>query len=167
MPTADENLEAAKLAKLVGSQLNMIDQFHMERRNVPANRINIQKFITQVVNPNQQLVKNDSGYVPEMLVQKMVPDTAQYSKPQDLPQMPNLIPQPAPVPQPPQPNNAVLEPVEAPQQPTQQAHNSTKYQLSETNNNSLERIATAIEKFVDCYVKNNTIDKDEERILNE
>ena len=164
MPSAEENLEAAKLAKMIGSQLNIIDQFHMERRNAPANRINIQKFIAQVVNPNEQLVRNDSGYVPEMLVQKMVPDTAQYSRPQDLPQMPNLIPQPQPTIQ---QNNAVLEPVQAPEQPIQPAHHTASYQLSEAKNDSLERIAISIEKFVDCYIKNNTIGKDEERILNE
>lgn len=159
-PSREDHLEAAKLAKAVSSQLNMIDRFSTERRDLPANRIDINKFIAQVVQPEANIVKNNRGYIPEDMVQKMVPDNSIFSNPQNLPQNVN-IPQP-----PQQQNNEVPEPIPAQQQPIQQVSNSTKYHLSEVKSDTLERIATAIEKYVDCYVKYHTIE-DKEKVLNE
>lgn len=159
-PSREDHLEAAKLAKAVSSQLNMIDRFSTERRDLPANRIDINKFIAQVVQPNSNVANNNRGYIPEDMVQKMVPDNSIFSKPENLPQNVN-IPQP-----PQQQNNEVPEPIPAQQQPIQQASNNTKYHLLEAKSDSLERIATAIEKYVDCYVKYHTIE-DKEKVLNE
>lgn len=157
-PTREDHLEAAKLAKAVSSQLNMIDRFSTERRDLPANRIDINKFIAQVVQPNANVVNNNRGYIPEDMVQKMVPDNSVFSKPENLPQNINI-------PQPPQQQNneapvpiMVQQPVisQPPQAPT----------IAHKDNDSIERIAQAIEKFVDCYVKYHTIE-DKEKVLNE
>jgi len=159
-PSREDHLEAAKLAKSISSQLNMIDRFSTERRDLPANRIDINKFIAQVVQPNSIVANNNRGYIPEDMVQKMVPDNSLYSKPENLPQSINIT-------QPPQQQNKEApEPIVAPQQPIQQASNNTNYQLSEDKVDSLERIAKAMEKFVDCYVKYHTIE-DKEKVLNE
>lgn len=155
-PTREDHLEAAKLAKAVSSQLNMIDRFSTERRDLPANRIDINKFIAQVVQPNSNVVNNNRGYIPEDMVQKMVPDNSIFSNPQNL-----NIPEP-----PQQQNNVVPEPIPIQQQPIQQASNNTRYHPLEAKSDSLERIATAIEKYVDCYVKYHTIE-DKEKVLNE
>ena len=159
-PTREDHLEAAKLAKAISSQLNIIDRFSTERRDLPANRIDINKFIAQVVQPNPNVANNNRGYIPEDMVQKMVPDNSIFSNPQNLPQNIN-IPQP-----PQQQNKEAPEPIVAPQHPIQQVSNNTNYQLSEAKVDSLERIAKAIEKFVDCYVKYHTIE-DKEKVLNE
>lgn len=156
-PTREDHLEAAKLAKAVSSQLNMIDNFSTERRDVPANRIDINKFIAKVVQPNANIRDNNRGYIPEDMVQKMVPDTSLYSNPQNLSQVPNT-------PQPIQQNNEAPVPVLDVGQAV--SHTPQVQQIVHSKDEHMERIATAIEKFVDCYVKCHTIE-DQEKILNE
>lgn len=148
----EDHLEAAKLAKAISSQLNMIDNFSTERRDVPANRIDINKFIAKVVQPNANIRDNNRGYIPEEMVQKMVPDTSNFSNPQNLPQPTQ------------QQNNEVAVPVLATQPVISQPPQAP--QITHVKDDSMERIATAIEKFVDCYVKYHTIE-DKEKILNE
>ena len=163
MPTKEENLEVAKLAKLIGSELNVIDRFSTERPKTPANRIDINRFIAQVVDPNRQAA-NASGYIPEALVQQMVPDAPQaaYASP------PELIPMPEPPPQQQPPIiAAVVPPSESARIPTPPTSAAPSvYQQNSDIGKSLERIADAFEKMVDCYVKNNTIEE-EEQVLNE
>jgi hypothetical protein len=164
MPTKEENFEVAKLAKLIGSQLNMIDRFSTEKPNMPANRIDMNKFVAQVTNPNQSF-GNASGYVPEALVQKMVPDTSQFSNPKAetipviTPTQPEVLPQPQVIPQPVQVTPTA---VAVQEQPTNNV---------DINNNDiskfLERIATCLEKLVDYYCSRNIIDSDKKEILND
>lgn len=73
--TQQEALEAAKLAKVIGSQLGSIDKLMIDPSR-SANQIDLNRFISQVVQPNNSAnyQKNSSGYVPEELVQKLVPD---------------------------------------------------------------------------------------------
>lgn len=157
-PSREDHLEAAKLAKAVSSQLNMIDRFSTERRDLPANRIDINKFIAQVVQPNSNVVNNNRGYIPEDMVQKMVPDNSIYSNPQNLPQPVN-IPQPAQ-----QQNNENVGHIPAQRHVVSNA--TQEPVVTHRGNDSMERIAKAIEKFVDCYVKYHTIE-DKEKVLNE
>lgn len=166
MPSKEDHLEAAKLAKIVGSHLNMIDKFSLERSNVPANRIDINQFIAKVVDPNKQY-GNASGYVPEALVQKMVPDTSLYSK------QPELIPMPT-APQPPVSipiveAPVVQPPVSIPVVEKVVANDTTpKIQLSQSLEKSFEKIANSLEKLVDFYIESNTIKVDKkEQVLND
>jgi hypothetical protein len=98
MPTQEEALEAAKLAAMIGGQLKAVDNMTVERRNSPANKINIQEFVNRIKNPNASsrasdyLTYNDQGFAgppPEEYIQSVVPDI-----------QPSFIPQP-PAPQPP------------------------------------------------------------------
>jgi hypothetical protein len=78
-----EALEAAKLAKLIGSELNLVDKMATDRTNLPANKININEFIQRVSNPNASsgpssyLTNIPQGFaapVPEHIIQNMVPE---------------------------------------------------------------------------------------------
>jgi hypothetical protein len=153
-PSREDHLEAAKLAKAISSQLNVIDSFSTERRDVPANRIDINKFIAKVVQPTAYVPNNNTGYIPEDLVQKMVPDNTVYSKPVEIAQQ---IPE--------QINSTNVENVQVPVQPNV-VKQINEQVITSDYQKSIDRIASAIEKFVDCYVKYNTIE-DKEKILNE
>lgn len=166
MPSKEDHLEAAKLAKIVGSHLNMIDKFALERSNVPANRIDINQFIAKVVDPNKQF-GNASGYVPEALVQKMVPDTSVYSQAPELIPMPTApqAPIPAPVP-------VVEAPVIQTPVPVVEKALSTdttpKIQTSQSLEKSFAKIANSLEKLVDFYIKSNTLKVDKKKqVLND
>lgn len=88
----EEALEAAKLAAMVGSQLKVVDQLMSDRTNIPANRININNFISQIKGANQQTTNpytqppfgQRSPYLSEEQVQQMVPDIVPSSSVQDL-----------------------------------------------------------------------------------
>jgi hypothetical protein len=99
----DDALEVAKLASMVGGQLKTIDKFSTERTSNPANKINIQNFITQVKNPRafippaNYLTQVPAGYAPpppEEFVQSQVPDTSIGSLPPvSAPSLPTMIQQ--------------------------------------------------------------------------
>jgi hypothetical protein len=81
--------EAAMLAALTGGMLNNIDK-STDRSGgaMPANRIDVNSFINTFkhggaarTNYNDQA---NRGYVPEDLVQSLVPDTSTFSKPQNI-----------------------------------------------------------------------------------
>lgn len=164
MPSKEDHLEAAKLAKIVGSHLNMIDKFSLERSNVPANRIDINQFIAKVVDPNKQF-GNASGYVPEALVQKMVPDTSLYSKEPDLIPMPPEPQVSAPVVLPvPQVVQAPIPAVET----VLTTSTAPKVQVSQSLEKSFAKIANSVEKLVDFYIKSNTLKVDKKKqVLND
>lgn len=85
-PTPEDHLEAAKLAKLISGGLNMIDQFSVERKGGPSNRIDMNNFIHKVSssargeqqqnNPNYNPNNPDNLALPidEDLIRRMVPD---------------------------------------------------------------------------------------------
>ena len=84
--TQEEALEAAKLAAMVGGQLKSIDSHYLERRNIPANRIDINNFINQVKDPRRKtptapyLVNTPQGFAPpppEEYIMSQVPDIQQ------------------------------------------------------------------------------------------
>jgi len=167
MPSREEHLEAAKLAKLVGSQLNLIDNFHLERSNVPANRININNFIAQVTDPNgRQHVNNSSGYVPEELVQKMVPDIAPVNRPPEV--QPQIQPNPQVVDQQFVQNTEVKK-IEQEIKPVLQIssfnnENNTLNRIAD----SLDSIAKSFSKYVDSVTVSSTIDVESKKtVLNE
>lgn len=80
----EEALEAAKLAAMVGGQLKSIDKHFIERKNIPANRIDINSFIDQVKDPIHHktrmasyLANTPQGFAPpppEDYIQAQVPD---------------------------------------------------------------------------------------------
>lgn len=79
----EDALQAAMLAKFVGSNLNQIDSLSIDRRTMPANRLNINDFISKVSSPNSNTnninnyKSNASGFaapLPEDLIKQMVPD---------------------------------------------------------------------------------------------
>jgi len=153
MFTKEDALEAAKLAKSIGSQLGAIDRLSTERHERPANQIDINKFISQVVDPNRKVTTNSSGYVPEELVQSMVPD-ATYSVPQ--PDLPNV--QDIPI------STPVISNQNTNQDNKRKLTNNLKENLGSINIEdktmkkiaiSLERISKSYEKYVDCYVNIN------------
>lgn len=76
-------LEAAKLAALVGGQLQDIDRNYIGSVNNPANKININAFKVQAQNPNLKqkpasyLMNYPAGFVPppdEQVIRAQVPD---------------------------------------------------------------------------------------------
>lgn len=79
----EDALQAAMLAKFVGVQLGQIDSMSYDR-NIQANRLDINQFISKVVsnnNPQQNnysaLPPTPSGFAappPEDLIRQMVPD---------------------------------------------------------------------------------------------
>ena len=88
MNPAIENLEAAKLASMIGSQLKAVDRLAIDRPNIPANRININQFVASVTNPNilpsNKFDNTPFGYakpLPEEIIQQMVPDAVPAYKP--------------------------------------------------------------------------------------
>lgn len=166
MNSKEDALEAAKLAKAISSQLGLIDKLSVDRPERPANQIDLNSFISKVVNPSRQMNNNSSGYVPEELVQSLVPEpTYAFEQPS---QNTNQLTQNV------NPNTDNQVPLIIPNTKKQ---NIVKNQISEPTNlniddktikkivNSLERIAKSYEKYVDCYVECNTIKK-ENNILN-
>jgi hypothetical protein len=154
MFSKEDALEAAKLAKAIGSQLGAIDRLSTERPDRPANQIDINKFISQVVDPNRKVATNSSGYVPEELVRSMVPEP-DYKLPQS-----NVAPIES--------NSASIPMVANPSRKDdnkKQVLNNVKentgsIQIEDKTMkkiaNSLERISKAYEKYVDCYVTINS-----------
>lgn len=94
--TQEEALEAAKLAAMVGGQLKAIDKHYVERRNMPANRIDINSFIDQVKDPHHKtpmapyLANTPQGFAPpppEEFIQAQVPDTVSPF----VPELPTMV----------------------------------------------------------------------------
>lgn len=149
--TKEDALEVAKLAKSIGSHLGTIDSYMVEPNRRTSNQIDMNRFIAQVVNPNSPPTFNSQGYVPENLVQQIVPEP-KYA----------ITPEPA---------------IENTQQnsTSRQSSKQKKQQIVETSPNlqvedktfkkiatSLERIAKSFEKYVDFHtqasiVKQNNI----------
>jgi hypothetical protein len=97
----EDALQAAMLAKFVGSSLNQIDSLSIDRRSVPANRLNVNDFVSKVTNsnPNQnrnnvynQHQANSSGFAappPEEVIQRLIPDPIPRSYSDNQPQISN------------------------------------------------------------------------------
>jgi hypothetical protein len=113
-------LEAAKLAAMVGGQLQNIDRHFTAPTNNPANKLNLNVFKAQVSNPGfkqkpaNYLMDYPAGFVPppdERLIQAQVPDPI----PQIATQMaPQINPIPSSFPQAPQPEMTPLPHIVAP-----------------------------------------------------
>jgi hypothetical protein len=137
-------LEVAKLAALVGGQLKKVDSLTVDRHGMPANQINIDKFVTQVRNPNTQIQNSipvtPQGFappVPEDLVQRLVPDLTQN------------IPDSAIVPQ----QNLALPVVTTPRQTsTQTSFNQDSKTLKKINTN-LKNIKIVLDEILDVIKK--------------
>jgi hypothetical protein len=81
--------EAAMLAAMTGGHLNSVDKMMVERAgNQSANRIDIQSFIGTYKHGDQPRVNRydpaNQGYVAEEIIQQLVPDTAIFSKPDNI-----------------------------------------------------------------------------------
>lgn len=76
-----EALNAAILAKMVGSEMQKVDGLTVERGSNPANKIDINRFIAPIRGNRQVPNQANMGYVPESIVQKMVPDTSLNNAP--------------------------------------------------------------------------------------
>jgi len=162
MISQEDALEAAKLAKSIGSQLQSIDKLTVERPDRPANQIDINKFISQVVDPRRQVSTNSSGYVPEEFVQSLVPE------PQYVFEQPVFNKTDSPS----------IQPIADINSKQFVKTESKKPQVSIPNNlivedktikklvNAIERIAKSYEKYVDCYVISNKINN-QNNIINE
>ena len=81
MNEREEAFEVAKLAAMVGGQMNLVDRMTTERMSAPANKINIHDFINKVKNPNASFPvyapPTPAGFAPpidERTIQSMVPD---------------------------------------------------------------------------------------------
>lgn len=161
MISKEDALEAAKLAKSIGSQLMSIDRLSVERGDRPANQIDINKFISQVVDPRRQVSTNSSGYVPEEFVQKLVPEP-QYAFEQPVLDKTTSIPK--------EPLMNVNSKQFLTSEPKKQSISSNNVVLEDKTMkklvNAIERIAKSYEKYVDCYVISNKIN-DQNNIINE
>lgn len=67
-------LEAAMLAKMVGSELTKVDGLTVEKGSNPANKIDINRFIAPIRGNHNPSDQANMGYIPEAIVQRMVPD---------------------------------------------------------------------------------------------
>ena len=162
MISKEDALEAAKLAKSIGSQLMSIDRLTVDRADRPANQIDINKFISQVVDPRRQVSTNSSGYVPEEFVQSLVPEPQYafeqpvFDKAASVPKEPML--------------NINSKQFLTPEPKKQQSSSSNNLVLEDKTMkklvNAIERIAKSYEKYVDCYVISNKIN-DQNNIINE
>ena len=91
----EDALQAAMLAKFVGVQLGQIDSMSYDR-NIQANRLDINQFISKVVSNNNPQQNNYSALPPtpsgfaappsEDLIRQMVPEPAPRSFTQENPQ---------------------------------------------------------------------------------
>lgn len=165
MNSKEDALEAAKLAKAISSQLGLIDKLSVERPERPANQIDMNSFISKVVDPSRKMNNSSSGYVPEELVQSIVPEpkyTFEQPSQNNNHSIQNVIP-----------NTENEIPLIVSNTKRQ---NIVKNQIPEPMNfniddknlkkiiNSLEKIAKSYEKYVDCYVECNTIKKENDII---
>ena len=90
MTPQEEALEAAKLAAMVSSQLNIMDKMFTERSNNPANKINMNDFVKRVKNPNapsgvSSYLQTPAGFAPpppEDYIQSVIPDVSIGSRQQ-------------------------------------------------------------------------------------
>jgi len=90
-PEQEDALEVAKLAAMVGSQLRAVDQLTTERSSVPANRIDINKFVSRVKNQTANKIPYNvnhsnpyggrSPYLSEEEVQALVPEPPSFVPP--------------------------------------------------------------------------------------
>lgn len=88
----EDALQAAMLAKFVGGQLSQIDQMSYDR-NLQANRIDMNQFISKVVNPQQSAVTHHGALPPtpvgfakplsEDIIRQMVPEPPPSAPPKD------------------------------------------------------------------------------------
>ena len=162
MISKEDALEAAKLAKSIGSQLMSIDRLTVDRADRPANQIDINKFISQVVDPRRQVSTNSSGYVPEEFVQSLVPEP-QYTFEQPVFDKTGSSSKEPIV-------NINSKQFLTPEPRKQQSISSNNVVLEDKTMkklvNAIERIAKSYEKYVDCYVISNKIN-DQNNIINE
>jgi len=112
----EEALEAAKLAAMVGSHLRTMDQMTVESSDVPANRIDLNKFINNVRQhdprrnnaPRQNFGYRNvsSPYPSEDQVRAMIPDAPSFVPPQ--PSFEDIAAQMIPLPSAPLPQNTPI-----------------------------------------------------------
>lgn len=78
-----EALNAAMLAKMVGVEMQKVDGLTVERGSNPANKIDINRFIAPIKGGSPQHIPNEAnmGYVPESMVQTLIPDTPTNNTP--------------------------------------------------------------------------------------
>jgi hypothetical protein len=82
----EDALQAAMLAKFVGGQLSKIDQMSYDR-SLQANRLDMNHFISKVVNSNQPQ-QPQNGYIP--------PTPAGFAKPPSEDVIRQMVPEPPP-----------------------------------------------------------------------
>jgi hypothetical protein len=85
-------LNAAILAKMVGSEMSKVDELMIDRSSTPNNRIDINKFIAPITGKQPIQNQANQGYVSEAIVQRMVPDSPSTPPPP----LPVQAPPPAP-----------------------------------------------------------------------
>jgi hypothetical protein len=140
----DEALEAAKLAAMVGSHLRSMDQMTVESMEMPANRINLNKFIDNVRQhdprrnnaPRQNFAYNNgpSPYPSEAQVRAMVPDAPSFVPPQ-----PSL-------------NDLTAQMIPLPSAPTMQQSPVTNESLKNIEQN-VEKIGNTLETLLELVNK--------------
>lgn len=162
MFSQEDHLEAAKLAKMVSSQLSELDNRTTDPSSRRANNINIHRFVSNVVNPNGNQQPIASGYLTEAMVQKMIPDVSQIAPNNDIAPLPiqsviQSMPQ--------QQNNNI--PINI-----KQNNNSPHHKINVDDKSfrrlvgAVERIAKAYEKYVEFLTKTSTLDNNP-KVLNE
>ena len=68
MDSREEVIEAAMLARMVGSHLSGVDQLTVERSNNSANKINMQNFVAPLLGKQQNFNSfNTVGATPDMI----------------------------------------------------------------------------------------------------
>jgi len=94
MDSREEVIEAAMLARMVGSHLSGVDQLTVERSNNSANKINMQNFVAPLLGKQQNFNSfNTVGATPDMIRAYEGLNELALSQVPDITQRPNVVPQ--------------------------------------------------------------------------
>ena len=94
MDSREEVIEAAMLARMVGSHLSGVDQLTVERSNNSANKINMQNFVAPLLGKQQNFNSfNTVGATPDMIRAYEGLNELALSQVPDITQRPNVVQQ--------------------------------------------------------------------------
>ena len=166
MPSKEEVIEAAMLARMVGGHLASVDQMTIERSNNPANKISMQNFVAPLVgkesqrpnieNAPREMVKAYEGL--NELALRTVPDPFNEGRPpnsQEIHQLPQQqIKMPQQIPQ-----RNVQQVDEVRQSPKQEFSNLLTRSDIDSIRNSLKNIDKSLSSMLLFLTKNEVKNK--------
>jgi hypothetical protein len=150
--TREELIEAAMLAKMVGSHMAGIDQMTVEKRNSPANKINMQQFVAPLL--GKQVNNQSDGMFVDPKMQKAVRDAEIMALQQVPDPTDNSSALPIAEPLPVQNTSFPIPPLHpVPQLPIQQVASHISNEDMEIIKDQLEKINTNLTKMTGMFGK--------------